>query len=1740
MALEYEETIEHYKRLDISIVGIPKDKIPRQANPNLSDAELVAFYSERYVDVDVAEFLTKERRERLHGLCNLVKPGEFYLHVGYANGAHMQILYQRGISGIGLDLSVPNILRGREKYPHLRFIHGFAEEIPFKDNYFDIVILGDVIEHFRNPKVALAECLRVAKKGLVLCVPIKPEITEAHINPFSCAAILNLLKFYKLKVHFYDCEGRKISRAEAEAKLEAFPWLLIRAEKTVQTDVAVKGVMDTEGKAERGRAVAEILGSDEWCYNTEHQRDETHLNRFRLLSHLIEGQKVLEMGCGNGDLSLEIARLGFDVVGIDISEPGIHQAVELVQKENLDAKAQFMVMDATSLEFPDNSFDTILIAEVLEHVRDSRKLLEEAVRVVRNGGRIIVSVPDGLSVPFPGHLRVLFKDTMTTELSQYAEEITWHELPFKKWLICSFFVKKTQLDITEGPLVDIMMPTYNGRKYIRNAIKSVINQTYRNWNLVVVNDGGEDVADIIDEFHDSRIKYIVAEHKGKAHALNVGIRNSSGEFIGYLDDDDILYPLHLEVLIKAALQGKDYVYSDWYEVSLDENNREIGREFEFRQDVAPWMLIPQNYINHKCVLHSRSLFEKAGMYDEELDVLIDWDVIRRLSFICPPYHVWSVTSERIRYYSGRMIDNRITGIWARDPDKAGKSMERIVNKTYDLSATVEELKEAITKAMLSPSYYHKLDFDNVLQTKDAKITDLSNSLQAKDTQINELNGALQTKDTQINELNGALQAKDTQINELNGALQTKDTQINELNGALQTKDTQINELNGALQTKDTQINELNGALQAKDTQINELNGALQTKDTQINELNGALQAKDTQINELEAQMQQIQRGIIMQLVSRYQRVIGKLLRPGTRRRYYYELGLVGIRVILNQGWRSFFLKFGKWLRGRIFNIHPEVHQIWIAQNEPKLEDLEAQRQESVSFRYRPKISVIMPVWNTHEKWLRSAIESVLDQTYDNWELCIADGNSTKPHIKQVLREYAKKDARIRLKFLSQNKGTAGNSNEALSLATGEFIGFLDHDDELVPFALYEVAKLLNNQPEADFVYSDEVLMCEKGIPFYAMYRPGFSLDYLLSHPYIVHFVVIRAKLVQGLNGFREDFATSHDYDLFLRIISKTRGVIHIPKVLYRWREHPSSAGHIYKGKVMELSKKALVDFLNREGIEGNVYDGKHFNFFRVKRRILNNPKVSIIIPTRDKEHLLRQCIESIENKTTYRNYEVLIVDNLSQDIQTAKYLDYVKAKYANYKCLKFVESFNFSRLNNYAAKYTQGEHLLFLNNDIEVISPEWIEAMLEHSQREEVAFVGAKLLFPDNKIQHVGVVIGLFDCCEHVYKRQDSSEIGYMGHFISIRNWSAVTAACMMVKKEVFDRLGGFDENMKVGFGDIDFCLRAVERGYLNVYTPYAELYHHESATRGNTVGKPFGFDPHPEDSQYFKHRWNKIIKNGDPYYNPNLPLDSLDLSSYVEIGRYTNGRIPSTLDKELIPSPELSAFVGDGDFRIIGEEFFGYFKNLCYLMPNETVLDVGCGIGRMAVPLTKYLDQNGRYEGFDTAKKGIDWSNEHISSKYSNFHFQLVDIFNKQYNPEGKVSASEFRFPFEDEFFNFVFLASVFTHMLPKDIEHYLAEIYRVLKKGGRCLITFFLLNNESLYLIQQGKSTIEFKYGEGTYRWKYEETPENAVAYSEEYMRTLYAKGGLMIKEPIQYGSWCGRERFLSYQDIVIAEKL
>jgi O-antigen biosynthesis protein len=558
----------------------------------------------------------------------------------------------------------------------------------------------------------------------------------------------------------------------------------------------------------------------------------------------------------------------------------------------------------------------------------------------------------------------------------------------------------------------------------------------------------------------------------------------------------------------------------------------------------------------------------------------------------------------------------------------------------------------------------------------------------------------------------------------------------------------------------------------------------------------------------------------------------------------------------------------------------EQYPAWVRNNRLRASDLRRLRGEAAGFGYKPLVSILLPIYNPEQEWLERALDSVMSQAYPHWDLCVYDDGSTKKHVREVLSRYERIDGRIKVRYSEENTGISGASNAALSLATGEFVGLLDHDDELTPDALFEVVKLLQEHPDADLIYSDEDKVDEAGSRFDPHFKPDWSPDLLLSCNYISHLGVYRRSILGEIGGFRKGFEGSQDHDLALRFTERTDKVHHVPKVLYHWRAVTGSTAASSGGKsyTHERGRRAIAEALQRRGMEGTVEDGFAPNRFRAKLKIQGKPKVSIIIPTRDNASLLRRCIESIERLTTYRNYKILIVDNDSVDPDTVEYLASTP-----HRVIRFKEEFNYSRINNFAVSHAEGEYILLLNDDTEVISGEWMEAMLQHAQRPEVGAVGAKLLYPDGRIQHAGVITGVGNPwgpsvaapSHHHYPRGSP---GHMGTVEMTRNYSAVTAACMMLRRAVFEEVGGLDEgNLGVAFNDVDLCLRLRGRGYLILYTPYAELYHHESASRG------FGLNP--AEVRYMRERWGEVLDN-DPYYNPNLSRDHADFNLRADMLR--------------------------------------------------------------------------------------------------------------------------------------------------------------------------------------------------------------------------------------------------------------
>ena len=566
--------------------------------------------------------------------------------------------------------------------------------------------------------------------------------------------------------------------------------------------------------------------------------------------------------------------------------------------------------------------------------------------------------------------------------------------------------------------------------------------------------------------------------------------------------------------------------------------------------------------------------------------------------------------------------------------------------------------------------------------------------------------------------------------------------------------------------------------------------------------------------------------------------------------------------------------------GRLFgkeNVAEGGYEAWLARH--KADKRVLRRQKHASFAQKPLISIVIPLYCTPLPYLKELIESVRRQSYENWQLCLADG-SPDDKAKEFLEKHYGREKRIVYQKLKENGGISANTNAAAELAKGEYLMFCDHDDTLEPDALYEIVKAINDI-DADVVYTDEDKVSMDGRHYFdPNFKPDFNLFRLRENNYICHIFVVRKSLTDETGMLRSEFDGAQDFDFILRCCEKAKKITHIPKVLYHWRCHmdstaadPSSKAYAY-----EAGRKAIREHYQRMGIDAKVDMTERPGWYRSHIKTQGNPMVSIIIPNKDHTDDLELCLFSMSRKSTYRNYEILIVENNSEKEETFEYYKKLPERYPKVRMLTWEKEFNYSAINNFAAEEAQGEYLLFLNNDVEILTPDWIEEMLQNCQQENVAAVGAKLYYPDDTIQHAGVVLGLGGIAGHIMCRASREDPGYFGRMISVQEISAVTAACMMVKKSEFDSVKGFDETFQVAFNDIDLCMKFRAAGKKIIFTPYAELYHYESKSRGleDTPEKQFRFD---KEVKRFQEKWAQQLEMGDPYYSPNLSVTEGDCS---------------------------------------------------------------------------------------------------------------------------------------------------------------------------------------------------------------------------------------------------------------------
>lgn len=533
-----------------------------------------------------------------------------------------------------------------------------------------------------------------------------------------------------------------------------------------------------------------------------------------------------------------------------------------------------------------------------------------------------------------------------------------------------------------------------------------------------------------------------------------------------------------------------------------------------------------------------------------------------------------------------------------------------------------------------------------------------------------------------------------------------------------------------------------------------------------------------------------------------------------------------------------------------------------------------EEQKNHRFDYEPVISIVVPTYNTPIKYLKEMIESVTGQSYQKWQLCIADGSGGNKALEKTLEEYAKQDKRVKYQILESNRGIAGNTNAALDMADGDVIGLLDHDDTLELDALYEVVKCFQDK-DVDAVYTDEdKILGPDWKNVEPHFKPDFNLDLLRSNNYITHFFCAKKEIITSVGGFKEKYDGAQDYDVILRCYEKSKKVAHVARILYHWRMHPNStaANPESKSYCHVAGQKAIQDHLDRVGVKGEVLMSDVFCTYRVKYERASSPLVSIVIPNKDHISDLKLCIDSIQEKSTYRNIEFIVVENNSTEDETFAYYEEVQKQYSNVNVVKWEHKFNYSAINNFGVEHANGEYILLLNNDTELINPESIEDMLANCMRDEIGIVGAKLLYNDDTVQHAGVILGFGGVAGHAGVGIDKRDPGYFARAFLNCDYSAVTAACLMISKKLYEEVGGFSEEFAVAFNDVDFCLKVREKGYLVMYDAFSQWYHYESKSRGldDTAEKMERFKG---EVDRFQSKWKKQLEDGDPYYNKNFSL---------------------------------------------------------------------------------------------------------------------------------------------------------------------------------------------------------------------------------------------------------------------------
>lgn len=1092
-------------------------------------------------------------------------------------------------------------------------------------------------------------------------------------------------------------------------------------------------------------------------YNKEILFSEENRTSHSIIASLISrAERVLELGCAKGELCAHIKKtLDCTVYGIDISA----EALE-VAKAHLDG---FICCDIENYDWESElsgiKFDTLVFADVLEHLKDPARAVRRALSLLKDDGKIIFSVPN------IAHADIILK--------LLNNRFDYTDIGLLDDTHIHFFAKENLIPFCESAQIfpTLISGTHCPVGYTEQATQDRDSSFFRVAS-------SHECAEVY-QFVVCAIKSDFARGSDIETAWELDIPSRCVKLYpdtgdGFSEESTILLPLgnkdfNLTLDAPAGLKA--------LRVDICEDDGYLLRSFALFADESA--LLPTAYVN----------IDKIG--DE-------------LYFMRP------------------------------DPQIH-----------FDIPQNVE-------KITLCGSLLSIFDSDSPLE--------LPRTL---------LEG-YKTASASLDEANARLVAMRENLDALERAMEERQNHIVNLENVIAEQDRGINDLRADRELQIARLERANRDIALLDAQLGELRAELDHYKTHYFVAISQREDLKRQLADVTHKYEVISNAGWWKITKPF-RVLFDIIK------YPFKHGpILKVRKFFNvwreQGFKSAWRK--------VFKRHKSKKA-----NAPLFTPAELQAQRSTKFERDIKFSVIVPLYNTPEEYLKAMIESVLAQTYSNWELCLADGSDGEhAYVERVVQKYAHKDCRILYTKLEKNLGISGNTNACLEMSTGDYITLFDHDDLLHESALFCVMKEICEN-SADFIYTDENTFHKTpSDAYHPHFKPDFSPDTLRSYNYICHLTTFSRGLYEQVGGFRSEFDGSQDYDMILRLTEKAQKIVHIPKILYYWRCHKASVASDISAKPYTLvaAKKALNEHLKRLGLAGEALDSRIPSVYQIKYDIVGEPLVSIIIANKDYIDDLDKCIRSIIEKSTYKNYEIIVVENNSTDPKTFKYYDEVTEKHPQVKVIYWEgQGFNYSKINNYGFERAKGEHIILLNNDIEILTPDWIEQMLMFSQREDVGAVGAMLYYPDDTIQHAGVIIGIGGDPEmavagHSHKYFKRGDYGYASRLALAQNLSAVTAACIMIRREVYKAVDGLDESFAVAFNDVDLCLKIRKAGYLIVWTPFAEAYHYESKSRGleTTPEKVARFN---SEINNFLSKWRATRDAGDPYYNPNLTLERED-----------------------------------------------------------------------------------------------------------------------------------------------------------------------------------------------------------------------------------------------------------------------